>query len=173
MIPLFATSRFPFWIRCGMILGLDHCEAAGACKSESTKNGGVAPVLAAGCEANHTHLTEFALICGSAVDAPVSRDRTNECAADGLLVVPVRRLGTVSRKIPKAGPPLIRRRDDGRILAHPLSPMISRSGRCRGVRKCCVGTEASTRPPNGSARREMTRLNSINKANATTVKMRG
>jgi hypothetical protein len=47
-----------------MILGLDHCEATGACKSESAKNGGVAPVLAAGCEANHTHLTEFALIRG-------------------------------------------------------------------------------------------------------------
>jgi len=137
-----------------MILGLDHCEAAGACKSESTKNGGVAPVLAAGCEANHTHLTEFALICGSAVDAPVSRDRTNECAADGLLVVPVRRLGTVSRKIPKAGPPLIRRRDDGRILAHPPQPDdLSLQVMPRRAEMLRRNGGIDTRPPNGSARR--------------------
>jgi len=50
-----------------MILSLDHCEAAAACKSESGENGGVAPcVFAAGCEANHTHVTELALIRGEA-----------------------------------------------------------------------------------------------------------
>ena len=50
-----------------MILGLDHREATGACKSESAKMGGVAAcVFAAGCEANHTHVTELALIRGEA-----------------------------------------------------------------------------------------------------------
>jgi hypothetical protein len=63
MIPLLATSPAPFWIRCGIILRLDHCGAAGACKSESTKKGGVVPgVFAAGCEANHTQLAALALI---------------------------------------------------------------------------------------------------------------
>jgi len=50
-----------------MILRLDHCEAAEACKSESAKKGGIAPrVFAAGCEANHMHVTELALIRGEA-----------------------------------------------------------------------------------------------------------
>ena len=37
-------------------------------------------------------------------------------------MVQVRPLGTIFRKIPQAAPPLIRRRDDGRILAHPPQP---------------------------------------------------
>jgi hypothetical protein len=45
-----------------MIWGLDHCEAAAACKSESAKNGGIALVFAAGCEANHMRVTGLALI---------------------------------------------------------------------------------------------------------------
>ena len=60
--------------------------------------------------------------------APVSKDRTDENAADGLLVVQVRRLGTIFRKIPKAASPLIRRRDDGRILAHPSARRSLTSG---------------------------------------------
>jgi hypothetical protein len=62
MIPLLATSRSPFWIRCGIILRLDHCEAVGPCKSESAKKGGPQGVFAAGCEPNHTQLTALALI---------------------------------------------------------------------------------------------------------------
>jgi len=50
-----------------MILGLDHCEAVAACKSESGENGGGAALhFRAGCEANHTHVTELALIRGEA-----------------------------------------------------------------------------------------------------------
>ncbi|WP_334512264.1 hypothetical protein [Bradyrhizobium sp. AZCC 1693] len=46
-----------------MMLGLDHCEAGGVCKSEIGENGGAAlQVFAAGCEANHTHLTALALV---------------------------------------------------------------------------------------------------------------
>jgi hypothetical protein len=40
MIPLPAASAFPFLVSLRG-LGLDHCEAAGACKSESAKKGGV------------------------------------------------------------------------------------------------------------------------------------
>jgi hypothetical protein len=49
MIPLFATSPSPFLDSLRDDLGLDHCEATGACKSESVKKGGVAAcVFAAG-----------------------------------------------------------------------------------------------------------------------------
>jgi hypothetical protein len=77
-------------------LSLDHCEAARGCKSESVKKGGVAAGAFRGwCEANHTHLTQLALIRDQARPAPVSKDRTDESAADGLLVVQVCRLGTI------------------------------------------------------------------------------
>src|SRR3954468_10072660 len=98
--------------------------------------GGVAAcVFAAGCEANHTHVRELALIRSEARPPQSSKDRTDERAANGLLVVQVRRLGTVSRKVPQAASPLIRRRGDGRILAHPLSPTIFTPGdvRARGM----------------------------------------
>jgi len=54
-----------------MILGPDHCEAAGACKSEigkkakgkkAKRRASPACVFAAGCETNHTHVTAPALI---------------------------------------------------------------------------------------------------------------
>jgi hypothetical protein len=49
MILLFATSSSPFMDSLRDELGLDHCEATGACKSESAKKGGVATgVFAAG-----------------------------------------------------------------------------------------------------------------------------
>jgi hypothetical protein len=50
-----------------MILGPDHCEAAGACKSEigkrqKGKKEGIARLrFRGGCEANHTHVTAPAL----------------------------------------------------------------------------------------------------------------
>ena len=81
--------------------------------------------------------------------------------------------GRFLEKFLKAASPLIRRRDDGRILAHPLSPTISHSGRCRGARNVALRAEAWTRAPNGSESGERTRLKSINKVNAATVKMRG
>jgi hypothetical protein len=49
MIPLLATSSSPFLDSLRDDLGLDHCEATGACKSEIGKKGGVAAgVFAAG-----------------------------------------------------------------------------------------------------------------------------
>jgi hypothetical protein len=88
--------------------------------------GGVAAcVFAVGCEANHTHVRGLALIWSEARPPQSSEDRTDERAADGLLVVQVCRLGTVSRKIPQAASPLIHRRDDGRILVS--SPSARRS----------------------------------------------
>jgi hypothetical protein len=49
MIPLLATSPSPFLGSLRDDLGLDHCEAAGACKSESArKRGFAAGVFAAG-----------------------------------------------------------------------------------------------------------------------------
>jgi hypothetical protein len=47
--------------------------------------------------------------------APVSKDRTDEYAADGILVVQVCRLRTVSRKIPQATALLTRRRGDPQL----------------------------------------------------------
>src|SRR3954449_8771690 len=85
--------------------------------------GGVAAcVFAVGCEANHTHVRGLALIWSEARPPQSSEDRTDERAADGLLVVQVCRLGTVSRKVPQAAPPLIHRRDDGRILVSSPQP---------------------------------------------------
>src|SRR5215216_4133707 len=126
MIPLLATSSSPFLDSLRDDLGLDHCEATGACKSEIGEKGRRRRRRFCGrCEANHTHVAELALIRGQARPAPVSKDRTDESAADGLLVVQVCPLGTISRKIPQAAPPLIRRRDGGRPWSHQFMRTIS------------------------------------------------
>jgi hypothetical protein len=89
------------------------------------------------------------------------------------LVVQVCPLGTISRKIPQAAPPLIRRRADGRPVAAPvyandlaLTSCVSTAGVDRGV-------AAPARVPGSGEIRDENRLKSINKANAVTVKMRG
>ena len=136
--------------------------------------GGVAAcVFVAGCEANHTHVKELELIRSEARPPQSSKDRTDERAADGLLVVQVCRLGTVSRKVPQAASPLIRRGDDGRVLVSCLSPTISHFGRCQGARN--VGSEhrRGTRAPSGPESGKRPRLKCINKVNADTVIMRG
>jgi len=75
-------------------------------------------------------------------------------------VVQVRRLGTISRKIPQAASPLIHRRDDRRPRSHPLSRRSHSRAMPRRA-KCRVGAEAAARAPNGSENGKKTRLNSI------------
>ena len=90
------------------------------------KNADVAaPCFAAGCEASHTSSAKLAPICGDARPPPACKDRIDESAADGLLVVQVCRLGTISREIPQAAPPLIHRRDDRRFGLTPFNQTIS------------------------------------------------
>ena len=136
--------------------------------------GGVAAcVFAAGCEANHTHVRELALIRSEARPPQSGEDRTDERAADGLLVVQVCRLGTVSRKVPQAASPLIRRRDDGRVLvSSPQLDDLSRRAMPRRA-ECRLRAQAWTRAPNRPERGKRPRLKSINKVNADTVIMRG
>jgi hypothetical protein len=108
MIPLPATSPSPFWVRYGMIWAPTTARLPGHINRKSAKIAAQPPrVSAAGCEAHHTHVTALALIRAEARPAPVSKDRTDESAADGLLVVQVCRLGTVSGKVPQAASPLI------------------------------------------------------------------
>src|SRR3954471_15210370 len=98
--------------------------------------GGVAAcVFAVGCEANHTHVRGLALIWSEARPPQSSEDRTDERAADGLLVVQVCRLGTVSRKVPQAASPLIHRRDEGRVLVSIPQPddLSLRAMKARGM----------------------------------------
>jgi hypothetical protein len=125
------------------------------------------------CEANHTHLTGPALIRGQARPASVSKDRPDESAADGLLVVQVCPLGTVSRKIPQAAPPLI-------AAAMAAGPDLTRLRNSAWLASCVSAAGADRgrcgrdRPgPRSGEIRDKNRLKPINKANALTVKMRG
>ena len=69
---------------------------------------------------------------------------THESTADGLLVVQVCRLGTISRKVPQAASPLIHRRDDG-------GPGLTRYANDLGLTLCV--TAAPEYAGNGSWRR--------------------
>ena len=109
--------------------------------------GGVAAcVFVAGCEGNHTHVRELALIRSEARPPQSSEDRTDERAADGLLVVQVCRLGTISRKVPQAASPLIRRGDDGRVLVSSPQP-DGLSRRAMPRRAPSAGVDSRAEPP--------------------------
>jgi hypothetical protein len=110
--------------------------------------GGVAAcVFAAGCEANHTHVRGLALIWSEARPPQSSEDRTDERAADGLLVVQVCRLGTVSRKVPQAASPLIRPATMTGSWSHPLSPTISHYAKARAMSAPSAGLDLRAERP--------------------------
>ena len=135
--------------------------------------GGAACVFVAGCAANHTHVRELALIRREARPPQSSEDRTDERAAEGLLVVQVCRLGTVSRKVPQTASPLIRRGDDGGVLvSSPQPDGLSRPAMPRRA-ECRLRAQAWTHAPNRLERGKRPRLKSINKVNADTVIIRG
>jgi hypothetical protein len=143
--------------------------------------GGVAAcVFVAGCEGNHTHVRELALIRSEARPPQSGEDRTDERAADGLLVVQVCHLRPVSREVSLVATPVVSRHDvralpdalNRAIFAKPSIPDAERP-RLRAGRGCCARRSdrlrrAGDRDPKGE-----TRPGAIKKVNAISAKLRG
>jgi len=108
------------------------------------------------CEVHHMRAKDLTLIRGEVRAVSGSKDRTDENAPTGLLVVQVRHLGTVLRKISETAPALIHLRSDNLIPLGPRRPPPVASRYRAG--KVAQG-------PRG-------RLKPINKVNGTTVIVR-